>query len=230
MNREIKEVYEFPDYKITAIHNTEYADMFWNTTIKPLLQPLGEIPYHFTSKAFITALYAGFAYLQGLFESETVIELLTVPVGLIEGLCILVAMDFVFGTVRAITDPRIKWHIKKWTKTFNKIVVYSGGIVVITVGANMFPGALGWLQYVGFLVITGNEIWSCLKHLKLTALAKIAWEFWRNKDDLKNWDYEEIRRRVDEQSAKEFAESQAYFFGEGNVEVENKETGQHAKD
>ena len=181
MKKTFKEIIELDDKIITITHDTGFFSMFFHTVIKPFVQPLLEIGYNIKYKMAIGALYGIFAYFQNLFETETIIELFQVPVGLVEGLALLVMMDFAAGTIRAITDSRIRFHPKKWTKTFNKIVMYSFGIVSITVGANMFPTAFGWLQYAAFLVATGHEIWSVAKHVKFTALLLVAIEIAKSK-------------------------------------------------
>lgn len=224
MERKYKEVFDFNDRTITVIHHTGYWNMFLSSTIKPLLKPGVEIFYKFEFKTILGFVYGIFAYMQDLFHEETVLDLFTTPMGLVEGLCILVAVDFAAGTYRAWTDPQIRFHPKKWGKTFNKIVFYSFGIVGITIGANMFPSALGWLQYAAFLVVTGNEIYSIAKHAKMTAFLAVAWELYKNKEDLTNIDFDKIKARVDERSIIEFAESQAYYFGNEEVKVDFKTT------
>lgn len=228
MSDSYTEIYEIDGKKIKVNHNTGFFSMFWNQVLYPICEPALQVGMEFKYKAFAGVVYGLLAWTQGFFEPEVVQGLFAVPVGLVEGLCIIIVVDFLAGTYRAITDERIKFHPKKWTKTFNKIVFYSIGISGITVGANMFPTALGWLQYVGFLTVTGHEIWSVLKHAKMAALIKVGIELYKKKGDLASIDFNELKKKVDRRSAKDFAEDQAHFFGDEDFEMESKLTEEAA--
>jgi len=219
----VRETIELPNKTIIVTHKTGYINMFWYTAIRPFLRPIAEIPYQFRYKALLGGAYGIFAYMQGFFEPQQVAQLFVTPKNLVEGLIILVFLDFIAGSIRAIIDSRIRFHPKKWMKTFYKSVMYSIGIIAVTVGANMFPDALGWFQYVLFLILTGHEIWSVLKHVKMTAFARVAFKLYKKKGQLDNIDWPELWDKVDEEAAKEFAESQAYYFGNEDVTVIKKE-------
>jgi len=227
MNKELTEVIELPDSQIIIHHHTGALNMFFSLVLRPFIQPIGEIGFEFKYKIVTGFVYGAIAYFSGLFDPSVVEGLFKVPIGLVEGLCILVVLDFIAGTLRAMFDERIKFHPAKWMKTFHKIVSYSLGIVAITIGANMFPDALGWLQYLAFLVVTGHEIWSVAKHVKFTAYLLVAIEIYKNRDSLFDIDYDELKRKVDERSAFEFARSQSNFFGNEQVEIKPKNNTAH---
>lgn len=220
--RSLKEIIDLPDQIITITHNTSVGNMFWFFIIQPFFIPVKDFILNIKLSLIPAALFAVFAWFQGLFAPEVIMDLFNAPSGIVEGLYILTGLDFLFGTVRAIFDKRIKFHPKKWIKSFFKVTVYTGSIIVLVIGANMFPVPLDYIMHAVILLLAGYEMWSCMKHLKMTAVIYAAIEVYKNKDDLVKVNWKEVISKIEERSAREFAEKQMFYFGNEDIQIQRK--------
>lgn len=147
-----------------------YIDMMYEETIKPFLESMSQLFLNILPKMAIAVIGVMVALLelgQSLFQS---------PSNWVLGISILVFLDFLSGTFRALSTPEIEFSFKRWIRTAFKIGSYSIALAAVIVASNMFPHAMGWLQYVTFALLTANEIYSILRNLKLTALADVLWD------------------------------------------------------
>lgn len=186
-------------------YETGYKDMFKEEIVMPLLDHLLVIFSSFQSKLFIGGITVAVGLLElgeKLFSSNEI---------WVYGISILVFLDFASGTLRAIMDPDIKFSLKKWSRTVFKITAYTISITAVIVASNMFPTAMGWLQYVTFVLLTATEVHSILQNLKLTALAEVLWDLMlSNGLQVKGW--AELSEAVNKRSSEQFHKDQAKKF------------------
>ncbi len=156
------------------IEKTEYEagvfEMIYDEIIHPFLEHFIALFINIVPKLFVLIIAISSGILQ------TGIGLFATPMDWVYGITILVSIDFISGTFRAAIEPDITFSLKKNLATAFKIGSYSLALISVTVATNMFPTALGWLQYITFALLTANEIYSILNNLKLTALADVFYD------------------------------------------------------
>ena len=163
---------------------------FVEIVIRPYLQPFFSLVENTGP-----AVSAGFFYMLLMVTTFTS-ALFTTPEIWWKGLAILIFLDFIAGHIRVFTDSEVRFSIKKWGRTAYKIASYTIAGLSISAGANMFPEALGWTQYVAFSVLAGMEIYSILKNLKMLAILSVIGDFLMDKYNLDSM--EDFRDRVED--------------------------------
>lgn len=188
-----------------------YGEMLYTEAIKPYLNHLLEVFNNFTPK-FIIGIVATVA---GVLELGK--DLFNSPTTWVVGLAILVALDWASGTLRALTDDEIDFSFKRWVKTAFKIASFSIAVAAVVVGSNMFPTAMGWLQYVTYGLLAANEIYSILTNLKLTALAEVLYDLMTERITGAKG-ISDIRREVDKRALETFKRKQTDNYTRYKVE------------
>ena len=168
------------------------SQLFFDTAIRPYIEPFYDLLHQTMGKLFAAALYTMF---MGVVFME---QLFSTPELWWKGLAILVILDFASGNLRVLTDSRIKFDIRRWGRTGYKVPSYVIAGLAVGAGANMFPSSLGWAQYVTFAVLSGMEIFSILRNLKLFALAAVLSEVLMDRYNLVSLD--QLKREVDDRS------------------------------
>lgn len=190
-----------------------YLEMLYNEAIKPYLDYLIELFQNLTPKIVIALVTMS----AGLYELGS--ELFSTPKIWVVGISILVGFDFMAGTLRAISDPEIDFSMKRWTKTAFKIASFSIAIAAVVVGSNMFPRALGWLQYATYGLLAANEIYSILDNLKLTALAEVLYDMMLSRFSGRS--INEVRDEVNRRAVENFKRKQGEYYRPFRAEEAN---------
>lgn len=179
---------------------------FFEIVVRPYLEPFISLIQHTWQ-----VMTAGIVYTFILMTTFAT-TLFTTPEIWWKGLAILIMFDFIAGHIRVLSDPLVKFDIKRWGRTAYKIASYTIAGLSITAGANMFPETLGWTQYVAFAVLSGMEIYSILRNLKMLDLLGALFEtafkqygpdtldafkdrYEQKKDETRMEDYIEEKRR-----------------------------------
>jgi len=164
--------------------NQTTMNKMYHYLFKPFLQPFYELFEHFAMKMWLALLFLA-AWIQvptGLQEVEVVgIVFAVVPVELLVGLNLLIAVDFISGVLKASFDPAVQFRLRKWVQTAYKITAYNGAALTVAVTMSMFPEIYTYAQYIFYVVLSGNELWSILRNLRLTSLAFTAIRIMRGK-------------------------------------------------
>ena len=182
------------------IHKTSMSqsEMFYETVLRPYIEPFYDLTHQTMGKLIAGGVYAFFMVM------SFTVELFSTPELWWKGLAMLVILDFIAGNLRVLTDHRIKFDIKKWGRTAYKIPSYIIAGLAVGAGANMLPSVLGWIQYVTYAVLSGMEIWSILRNLKLFALMSVLWKLGQEKLNIDG--FEDLRRKVDDESFQSYQE------------------------
>lgn len=142
--------------------------------LRPFLQPFYELFEHFVSKLWLAGVFL-LAWLQtsnGIQEVELVgIVFAVIPLELLIGLNILIGVDWITGTSRALFDSSQNFRFRKWVQTAYKLTAYNGAALTVSVVMSMFPEIYTYAQYILYVVLSGNELWSILRNLRLTSVA-----------------------------------------------------------
>lgn len=180
------------------------GQLFYQTVVRPYLDPFMDIANHTTGKLMTALAYfvvMGFAFAEELFSTPEIWW---------KGLTVLVALDFLAGNIRALTDSKINFSVRRWGRSAYKIPAYLIAGLSVGAGANMFPEILSWLQYATFAILSGIEIWSILRNLKLVALITILFEVVAKKYQVENID--EIKQRIEEHSYQNYKKHERDTF------------------
>lgn len=181
------------------------GQLFFDTAVRPYIEPFYDLLHNTMGKLIAAGVYAiamNFVFMETLFST---------PELWWKGLSVLVFLDFAAGNFRVISDSRIRFDIHRWGKTAYKIPAYIIAVLAVSSGANMFPTSLGWLQYATFAVLSGKEIFSILRNLKMFALMSVLWEVGLSKTSLQS--IEQFKKEVDERSYKSYSEHENQTFG-----------------
>lgn len=152
----------------------DYKNKIWNrmnpihalceTTIRPFLEPFIDIWMNFASKIvfiILSGVVMIVSFLADLFQSPEIWW---------GGLMILVFLDFLAGSIRAIFHPKIKFHWRYWTRTVYKFASYACVILALAAAANMFPDIFEYVQYTVICILVGSEVHSIIRKLPVPVL------------------------------------------------------------
>lgn len=139
--------------------------MLYHEYAKPFFRPLSNL-----FDSLFTKLVVGIPFASAIDWS-----IFTTPTTYWQGLGWLVLLDFVSGVLKVLIDPEQTFESEKFIRTAYKISAYVILTAAVTIGNNVFPRALGWLQYVVYLLLFGKEIVSIAQNFgKLRSILRFS--------------------------------------------------------
>lgn len=158
-------------------YEQEYNNKIWNqmnplqalceTTIRPFLEPFIDIWVNLIPKmifAIITGLIMLMSFLADLFQTPEIWW---------KGLMVLVFLDFLAGSTRAIFHPKLKFHWRFWTRTAYKFTSYACVVLALSAAANMMPEVFIYVRYAVICILVGSEVHSIIKKLPVPIVRTI---------------------------------------------------------
>lgn len=150
-------------------------NQFYDVVVKPFAQIFHQFYTNLALKLELTILYLILMFtefIQTASENPEAIlgALIATPMEYWYGLFILTFMDFIFGTIRAVTEDEIEWHWAIFVRGAYKFVVYAAVLIVTATATNMFPTIFGVFQYAVVAILSAYETYSFFKNVKLLAI------------------------------------------------------------